>query len=112
MFLRLRRSNGVSILAVTVDEFFNLVGLLELPQNFVHLVYMEKAFDCVPWGVLWGTLQAYSMGYWGHYYEPFGSVYKHVRAVFSFYINKSVQWVLDHSCPLSPIMFVIFKDRI
>lgn len=40
MFLRFRRSNGDSILAVTVDGFFKLAGFLELSQNFVHPVYM------------------------------------------------------------------------
>jgi len=46
----------------TVDQIFTLAELLRGSWEFDHPVYMclvdlEKAYDCVPQGILWGGAQ-------------------------------------------------------
>ena len=72
----------------------------------------EKAYDRVPWGTLWAVLQGYGV------LEPL------LQAIQSLYnCSESCVHILDSKsdlfsvgvglrCLLSPILFVIFLDRI
>ena len=103
----------------TVAQLFTLAGLLGGAWEFAHpasmcFVDLEKADDCVPRGILWGLLREY------------GVPWPLVRAIWS--LNKqsescvrilgtksstfSVGVGVRQGCPLSPILFVIFMDRI
>ena len=52
----------------TFDQLYTLTRVLERAWEFsqpahICFVYLEKAFDCVPGGVLWGgTLGVYGTG--------------------------------------------------
>ncbi len=63
-----------SILAVEQwTSFLSSQGCLRRSWELVHSVHicfvdLEKAYDCVLWGVPWGELQEY--GYQSHCHEP------------------------------------------
>uniref|UniRef100_A0A8C9WAJ3 Reverse transcriptase domain-containing protein n=1 Tax=Scleropages formosus TaxID=113540 RepID=A0A8C9WAJ3_SCLFO len=77
-------------------------------------VDLEKAFDCVPRGILWGVLRDY--GVRGSLLRAVRSLYDRSRSLVRIAGSKSdlfpVHVGLCQGCPLSPILFIIFVDRI
>ena len=101
----------------TVDQLYTLSRVLEVAWEFAQPVYMcfvdlEKAFNCVPQGVLWGVLREYGV------LDPLiGAVrYDRRQSLVRIAGSKSdvfpVRVGLHQGCPLSPILFIIFMDRI
>uniref|UniRef100_A0A8C2ZPF1 Reverse transcriptase domain-containing protein n=1 Tax=Cyclopterus lumpus TaxID=8103 RepID=A0A8C2ZPF1_CYCLU len=103
----------------TVDQLFTLSRLLEGSWEFAQPVYMcfvdlEKAFDRVPRGFLWGVLREYGVP------DPLArairSLYACSRSCVRLLGSKSdtfpVGVGLRQGCPLSPVLFVTFMDRI
>ncbi|TWW67234.1 hypothetical protein D4764_02G0002750 [Takifugu flavidus] len=89
----------------TVDQLDTLSRVFEGAWEFAQPVHMcfvdlEKAFDRVPRGVLWGILREYGVS---------GPL---IRAARSCTIGARVWSELLAGCPLSPILFIIFMDRI
>uniref|UniRef100_A0A674PNH7 Reverse transcriptase domain-containing protein n=1 Tax=Takifugu rubripes TaxID=31033 RepID=A0A674PNH7_TAKRU len=80
-------------------------------QAFVDL---EKAFDRVPRGVLWGVLREYGVS--GPLIRAVRSLYDRCQSLVRIAGSKSnsfpVRVGLRQDCPLSPILFIIFMDRI
>uniref|UniRef100_A0AAR2JQE7 Reverse transcriptase domain-containing protein n=1 Tax=Pygocentrus nattereri TaxID=42514 RepID=A0AAR2JQE7_PYGNA len=96
----------------TLDQLFTLSRILEGSWEFAQPVHMcfvdlEKAFDCVPRGILWEVLREYGVH---------GSL---LRAIQALYKQTSVHTNDTHSeffplgrgarqgCPLSPLLFAI-----
>ena len=82
-----------------VHQLFTLARILEGSWELAHPVYMcfvdlEKAYDCVPWGTLWGYCG--SMGYRDCCHQPFGPHITRVRAVSAFSAGNQTrsEWVL------------------
>uniref|UniRef100_A0A672FD98 Reverse transcriptase domain-containing protein n=1 Tax=Salarias fasciatus TaxID=181472 RepID=A0A672FD98_SALFA len=77
-------------------------------------VDLEKAFDRVPRGVLWGVLREY--GVRGPLLRAVRSLYDRSRSLVRIAGSKSdlfpVHVGLRQGCPLSPVLFIIFMDRI
>ena len=77
-------------------------------------VDLEKAFDRVSRGVLWGVLREY--GVTGLLIQAVRSLYDRCQSLVCIAGNKSdsfpVRVGLRQGCPLSPILFIIFMDRI
>uniref|UniRef100_A0A8C9VV72 ribonuclease H n=1 Tax=Scleropages formosus TaxID=113540 RepID=A0A8C9VV72_SCLFO len=77
-------------------------------------VDLEKAFDRVPRGILWGVLRDY--GVQGSFLRAVRSLYDRSRSLVRIASSKSdlfpVHVGLRQGCPLSPILFIIFMDRI
>ncbi len=74
---------------------------------------LEKAYDCAPWGVLWGVQREY--GVQGLSLRAIWSLYSLSESCVCILGTKSNMFsvgvgLLD--CPLSQILFVIFMDRI
>ncbi|TWW73181.1 hypothetical protein D4764_15G0005750 [Takifugu flavidus] len=103
----------------TTDHLFTLAGVLEGSWEFAQPVHMcfvdlEKAYDQVPRSILWGVLREYGLE---------GPL---IRAVQSLYQrSRSLVWIagcmldsfpvrvgLCQDCPLSPVLFITFMDRI
>jgi len=80
----------------------------------VCFVDLKKAFDRVPRGVLWGVLREYGVP------DPLigavQSLYDRCQSLVCIAGSKSdvfpVRVGLLQGCPLSPILFIIFMDRI
>uniref|UniRef100_A0A8C6NQ68 Reverse transcriptase domain-containing protein n=1 Tax=Nothobranchius furzeri TaxID=105023 RepID=A0A8C6NQ68_NOTFU len=77
-------------------------------------VDLEKAFDRVPWGALWGVLR--ENGVPGPLIRAVRSLYDRCQSLVHIAGSKSgsfpVRVGLHQGCPLSPILFITFMDRI
>ena len=77
-------------------------------------VDLEKAFDHVPHGILWEVLREYGVG--GPLLRAVRSLYDRSRSLVRIDGSKSdlfpVHVGLRQGCPLSPVLFIIFMDRI
>uniref|UniRef100_A0A8C6MJY5 Reverse transcriptase domain-containing protein n=1 Tax=Nothobranchius furzeri TaxID=105023 RepID=A0A8C6MJY5_NOTFU len=75
---------------------------------------LEKAYDCVPRGTLWGTLQEHGVG--GLLLRAIQSLYQRSVSLVRIAGSKSdlfpVRIGLCQGCPLSPVLFINFMDRI
>ena len=103
----------------TVDQLFTLARVLEGAWEFAHPVHMcfvdlEKAYDCVPRGILWGVLREYGVD--GPLLVAIQSLYRRSLSLVRIAGNKSdlfpVRVGLRQGCPLSPVLFITFMDRI
>ena len=103
----------------TVDQLYTLRRILEGAWEFAHPVHMcfvdlEKAFDRVPRGALWGVLREY--GVTAPLIRAVRSLYDRCQSLVRIAGSKSdsfpVRVGLRQGCPLSPILFIVFMDRI
>ncbi|KAK0136738.1 LINE-1 reverse transcriptase [Merluccius polli] len=103
----------------TVDQLYTLCRILEGAWEFAQPVHMcfvdlEKAFDRVPRGVLWGVLREYGVS--DPLIRAVRSLYDRCQSLVRIAGYKSdlfpVRVGLRQGCPLSPILFIIFMDRI
>ncbi|XP_061541984.1 ankyrin repeat domain-containing protein 13D isoform X7 [Phycodurus eques] len=103
----------------TVDQLYTLGRVLEGAWEFAQPVYMcfvdlEKAFDRVPRGVLWRVLRKYGVSY--PLIRAIRSLYDRSQSLVRISGSKSdsfpVRVGLCQGCPLSPILFITFMDRI
>ncbi|KAK3520189.1 hypothetical protein QTP70_017925 [Hemibagrus guttatus] len=92
-----------------------LEGSWEFAQP-VHMCFvdLEKAFDCVPHGILWEVLWEY--GVRGLLLRAVWSLYNQSRSLVRIASCKTdlfpVHVRLRQGCPLSPVLFIVFMDRI
>ncbi|XP_056158101.1 A-kinase anchor protein 2-like, partial [Lampris incognitus] len=101
------------------DKHFTLAEVLREAWEFDRPVYMcfvdlEKAYDCIPWETLWRVLQEYGVP--GQLLQAIQSLYNQSESFACILGTKSNTFLvgagLRQGCPLSPILFVIFMDRI
>ncbi|KAK3555889.1 hypothetical protein QTP86_029801, partial [Hemibagrus guttatus] len=103
----------------TLDQLYTLHWVLEGSWEFAQPVHMcfvdfEKAFDRVPRGILWEVLWEY--GVRGPLLRAVQSLYKQSRSLVRIASCKSdlflVHVGLRQGCLLSPVLFIVFMDRI
>ena len=94
-----------------MDQLYTLCRVRGSLIEPVHmcLVDLEKAFDRVPWGILWGVLRDYGVS--GPLTQAFPSLYDQSQSLVRT-VSFPVRVGLRQSCPLSPILFITFMDRI
>ncbi|KAK3510218.1 hypothetical protein QTP70_030444, partial [Hemibagrus guttatus] len=103
----------------TLDQLYTLHRGLEGSWEFAQPVHMcfvdlEKAFDRVPRGILWEVLWEY--GVCGPLLRAVRSLYNQSRSLVCIASCKSdlfpVHVGLRQGCLLSPVLFIVFMDRI
>ena len=103
----------------TTDQLYTLAGILEKAWEYAYPIYMcfvdlEKAYDRVPREVLWEVLREY--GVRGSLLRAIQSLYAQSESCVRVLGSKSESFPvgvgLRQGCALSPILFVIFMDRI
>ncbi|KAK3561731.1 hypothetical protein QTP86_012984 [Hemibagrus guttatus] len=103
----------------TLDQLYTLHRVLEGSWEFAQPVHMcfvdlEKAFDCVPCGILWEVLWEY--GVHSSLLRAVRSLYNRSRSLVRIASCKSdlfpVHVGLQQGCPFSPVLFIVFMDRI
>ena len=103
----------------TTDQLFTLARILEGAWEYAYPVYMcfvdlEKAYDRVSREILWGVLREY--GVRGALLRAIQSLYAQSESCVRILGSKSDSFPvgvgLCQGCSLSPILFVIFMDRI
>ncbi|TWW58296.1 hypothetical protein D4764_07G0010150 [Takifugu flavidus] len=101
----------------TTDHLFTLAGVLEGSWEFaqpVHMCFVDLAYDRVPRSTLWGVLREY--GVEGPLIRAVQSLYQRSRSLVRIAGCKSdsfpVRVGLRQGCPLSPVRFITFMDRI
>uniref|UniRef100_A0AAQ4S6N9 Reverse transcriptase domain-containing protein n=1 Tax=Gasterosteus aculeatus aculeatus TaxID=481459 RepID=A0AAQ4S6N9_GASAC len=103
----------------TTDQLFILSRIIEGAWEYAHPVYMcfvdlEKAYDRVPREILWEVLREY--GVRGSLLGAIQSLYAQSESCVRVLGSKSKAFPvgvgLRQGCALSPILFVVFMDRI
>ncbi|KAK3524458.1 hypothetical protein QTP70_029309 [Hemibagrus guttatus] len=103
----------------TLNQLYTLHRVLEGSWEFAQPVHMcfvnlEKAFDRVPRGILWEVLWEY--GVRGPLLRAVWSLYNRSRSLVRIASCKSDLFLvyvgLRQGCPLSPVLFIVFMDRI
>ena len=103
----------------TMDQMFALQQIFEKSWEYAKevnacFVDLEKAYDCIPRDKLWAVLLQYGIG--GQLLNAIKSLYLHSEVCVR--VNSAttkpfrVSVGLRQGCSLSPILFLIYMDRI